>query len=181
MIMRLFRKDPRRAIIAVLYERVATAARAPGLYLALGVPDTLEGRFEALALHVALILRALRGWPEPAGDVARDLAEALFSHLDATLREMGVGDTAVPKRIRPLAEAFYGRAQAYDGPLDRGDEALLAESLGRNVLGRGDPAEALARYAIAADRRLAEQDLDSLLRQGPNFPDPEAFATGNPP
>jgi cytochrome b pre-mRNA-processing protein 3 len=181
MILRLFRKDPRRAAIATLYERVATASRAPGLYLSLGVADTMEGRFEALTLHVILVLRALRSWPEPAGEVAHDLADALFRDLDAALREMGVGDTAVPKRIRPLAEAFYGRAQAYDGPLDRGDEAALAACLGRNVLGRDEPASALARYAVAADRCLAGQDLDSLLRQGPNFPNPDAFATGNPP
>jgi cytochrome b pre-mRNA-processing protein 3 len=175
MIFRLFRPDPRRAAIARLYERVATAARAPGLYVALDVPDTVEGRFEALCLHVALVLRALRDRPPPAAEVANALAEAFFRDLDAVLRESGVGDAKVPKRMKPLAEAFYGRAQAYDRALGAGDEAELAEALGRNVTGRA-PARGLARYVIAADGKLRSQDLDELFSAGPRFPAPETYA-----
>ncbi|HEX2137917.1 MAG TPA: ubiquinol-cytochrome C chaperone family protein [Microvirga sp.] len=177
MIFSLFRRDPRRLLIATLYERVATAARAPGLYLALGVPDTVEGRFEALSLHVVLVLRALRVRPPPADEVADELAGAFFRDLDSVLRESGVGDARVPKRMRSLAEAFYGRARAYDGPLDAASETGLAEALGRNVTG-GAPARPLARYALAADRDLRAQDLDDLLRSGPRFPAPERFAAG---
>ena len=177
MIFSFFRKDPRRRVIARLYERVATASRGPGLYLALGVPDTVEGRFEALSLHIVLLLRALRMRPPPADEVANELAEALFRDLDSVLRESGVGDSKVPKRMKGLAEAFYGRARAYDGPLDAGSEAGLAEALARNVTG-GAPAQALARYALAADRALRAQDLDDLLRTGPRFPAPDNFAVG---
>jgi cytochrome b pre-mRNA-processing protein 3 len=181
MILRLFGKDPRREAIAALYGRVAAASRAPGLYLQFGVPDTVEGRFESLSLHVMLVLRALRVLPPPADEVARDLADALFRDLDAALREMGVGDTSVPKRMKTLAEAFYGRARAYDAPLDAGDAKDLSESLGRNVLGREGPADPLARYALEADRRLRMQDLDGLLRDGPQFPDPDAVAREDTP
>ena len=181
MILRLFGKDPRREAIAALYGRVAAASRAPGLYLQLGVPDTVEGRFESLSLHVMLVLRALRVLPPPADEVARDLADALFRDLDAALREMGVGDTSVPKRMKTLAEAFYGRARAYDAPLDAGDAKGLSESLGRNVLGREGPADRLAHYALEADRRLRMQDLDGLLRDGPQFPDPDAVAREDTP
>lgn len=176
MILSLFRRDPRRALMATLYARVAEASRAPGLYAALGTPDTIEGRFESLCLHAMLLLRALRSKPGEAADVSRDFADALFRDLDAVLREMGVGDTRVPKRMKTLAEAFYGRAQAYDGPLDRGDEAALALVLGRNVQGGDAPAPGLARYALAADRSLREQDLSAILDSGPRFPAPEAFA-----
>lgn len=180
MMFRLFRKNPRRLVIASLYERVATASRQPDLYLRLGIPDTIEGRFESLSLHTMLVLRALRGRPSPAGEVAADLTDALFRDLDASLREMGIGDTSVPKRMKKLAEAFYGRAYSYDAPLDAQDEAALAAALGRNVLGGEAPAPALARYALASDRTLKAQDLDALLRDGPHFPPPDAATEGTP-
>ncbi|MBM6595529.1 ubiquinol-cytochrome C chaperone family protein [Microvirga pudoricolor] len=175
MIFNLFRRDPRREMIATLYERVATASRQPGLYTGLGVPDTLEGRFESLSLHMILALRALRGRPDPAAEVAKDLTDALFRDLDSSLREMGVGDTVVPKRMKKLASAFYGRAHAYDAALDAGDETGVAEVLARNVQGSDVPAEALARYVLAADRRIRQPDLDAILEKGLDFPTPETF------
>jgi cytochrome b pre-mRNA-processing protein 3 len=175
LIFSLFRRDPRREAIAALYERVATASRAPGLYSGLGIPDTLEGRFEALCLHVILALRALRQLPDPAPEVAKDLADAVFRDLDASLREMGVGDTVVPKRMKKLASAFYGRAHAYDAPLDAGDEAALAVALGRNVKGTDEPAHTLARYVIAADHRIRQADLDAILAHGFDFPATDPF------
>jgi cytochrome b pre-mRNA-processing protein 3 len=176
VIFSLFRKDPRRTIIASLYKRVATASREPGLYASLGIPDTLEGRFEALSLHMILLLRALRELPPPADDVAKDLTDAFFRDMDASLREMGVGDTVVPKRMKKIAESFYGRAHAYDGPLNDGDEAGFASALGRNAYGSEAPATALARYAFAADRGLKSVNLDALLETGPAFPKPQDFA-----
>ncbi len=176
MIFSLFRRDPRRTTIATLYKRVATASRDPGLYASLGIPDTLEGRFEALSLHMILTLRALRGLPAPADEVAKDLTDAFFRDMDASLREMGVGDTVVPKRMKKIAESFYGRAHAYDGPLNDSDEGGLAAALGRNAYGREAPATPLARYALAADQGFRAADLEALLETGPVFPKPEAFA-----
>ena len=176
MIFSLFRKDPRRTTIAALYKRIAMASRTPGLYAALGIPDTLEGRFEALSLHMILALRALRGLPPPADEVAKDLTDAFFRDMDASLREMGVGDTVVPKRMKKIAESFYGRAHAYDAPLNGSDEAGLALALGRNAYGSEAPATPLARYALAADQGLKTVDLNTFLETGPVFPEPEAFA-----
>jgi cytochrome b pre-mRNA-processing protein 3 len=176
LIFGLFRKDPRRTAIALLYKRIATASREPGLYARLGVPDTIEGRFESLSLHMVLILRALRRLPEPADEVARDLTDAFFRDMDASLREMGVGDTAVPKRMKKIASSFYGRARVYDAPLDAADEEALAGALGRNAYGTEAPAGPLARYALAADLGLKDASLDAVLETGPVFPRPEAFA-----
>jgi cytochrome b pre-mRNA-processing protein 3 len=179
VIFNFFRKDPRRTVIATLFERVATASRDAGLYADLGVPDTVEGRFEALSLHMVLALRALRDLPSPADEVGRDLTDALFRDLDSSLREMGVGDTAVPKRMKKLGEAFYGRARVYDAALNARDEAALAEALGRNVMGReaaGEaPARPLARYALAADRDFKTLSLEQVLEQGFTFPRPGSF------
>ena len=174
MIFKLFRSDPRRKVIEALYGRITDAARRPALYTRLGVPDTLEGRFEALTLHALLVLRRLRRLPPPADDVAQDLINHLFRQLDYALREMGVGATRGPKRMRTLGEAFYGRARSYDPALDARDEGRLGEALARNITGEdGAP---LAAYALAADAALAELDLDTLLDKGPVFPEPDHIA-----
>lgn len=170
MILRFFKRDPRRELIESLYTRIATASRQPGLYLGAEVPDTVEGRFECLSLHMVLTFRRLRGLPAPANDVGQDLADAFFRSLDQSLREMGVGDLSVPKKMKTLAEAFYGRARAYDPLLDARDEDGLAVSLARNVVGAEEPARRLAAYALEAEALLATQDLDAILAGGPAFP-----------
>ncbi|MDF2810992.1 MAG: ubiquinol-cytochrome chaperone [Microvirga sp.] len=180
MIFSLFRKDPRRATIAALYRRIADASRNPGLYGTLGIPDTVEGRFESVSLHTILVLRALRDLPPPADDVAKDLTDAFFQDIDASLREMGIGDTVVPKRMKKLAAAFYGRAHAYDGPLDAVDEPALAVALGRNAVGSDAPAHPLARYALAADRSLKAAGLAALLGEGHVFPEPDTAPDAEP-
>jgi cytochrome b pre-mRNA-processing protein 3 len=172
------RKNSRRGAIDTLYDRIAAASRQPQLYLALEVPDTLEGRFESLVLHALLVLRRLRRLPSPADEVAQDLVDALFQQLDRSLRELGVGDFGVPKRMKKLAQAVYDRGGRYDPALDAADETALAEALGRNLFDGARPAQALARYAIATEAELAALDLDVLFRQGPRFPSPERFAEG---
>lgn len=167
MILGLFRNRSRAAVLERLYKRVADAARRPEFFLDLEIPDTIEGRLEVLVLHLVLVLRRLRQLPPPAEDVAQDLVDLFFRGLDASLRETGVTDTGVPRRMRGLAEAFYGRARAYDGPLDRSDRAALAEALLRNVRPSERGADALADYVLASERGLAGADLERLLRDGP--------------
>jgi cytochrome b pre-mRNA-processing protein 3 len=169
MIFSLFRNSRCETAAEKLYRRVAAAARDPALYLRLGVPDTAEGRFECLALHLVLVLRRLRELPQPAPDLAQELVDAFFRHLDAALRELGVVDMAVPKRIKKLAQGFYDRAAAYDAALDEGELDALAESFGRTFIGSADAARALARYAQASDEALGRDSLDAFLGQGPSF------------
>ncbi|GJD61532.1 ubiquinol-cytochrome C chaperone family protein [Methylobacterium frigidaeris] len=171
------REDARRRAIEALHIRINAGARVPALYLDLGVPDTVEGRFEALCLHVVLVLRRLRHLPAPAADVAQDLVNSVFEQLDSSLRELGVGDMGVSKRMKKLAQAFYGRASAYDAALDAGDRDALAATLARNVLAREEPeaARGLAAYVAAADAALAGTDLDALMATGPALPDPAGF------
>ena len=179
MIAHLFRRGGGRAeVIRALHGRVIAAARVPALYTELGVPDTIEGRFEALCLHALLVLRRLRQLPAPAPDVAQELVDSVFRQLDASLRELGIGDFGVPKRMKKLAQSFYGRAAAYDPGLDSGDAAALAGPLARNVMATEDPAAAagLAAYVVAAERALAECDLDALLADRLRLPDPAGFA-----
>jgi cytochrome b pre-mRNA-processing protein 3 len=183
VIARLFRRGAdRRRPIEDLHVAIAAAARRPGLYTGLHVPDTVEGRFEALCLHVYLVLRRLDRLPPPAADLSQELVDAVFAHLDANLRELGVGDMGVGKRMKKLAAAFYGRAHSYDAalaaPAAEGDTPLRA-ALARNLLGSGGDLDAagLAAYVRAAEASLATADLDAMIAAGPPFPDPEAFAT----
>ena len=114
MLKRLFKPRPTLIAGRELYARVVAQARVPGLYTDLGTPDTVEGRFELYSLHTYLLLERLKG----QGDVAAEVAQALFdtyaSALDNALRELGVGDLAVGKRMRKLGEAFYGRIRGYE-------------------------------------------------------------------
>ncbi|MGU3665948.1 ubiquinol-cytochrome C chaperone family protein [Methylobacterium sp. A49B] len=177
MIAGLFRRaNARRRAIEDLHVALSLAARRPGLYTRLGIPDTVEGRFESLCLHAILVLRRLNRLPAPAAEVAQDLVNSVFAQLDASLRELGVGDMGVSKRMKKLGAAFYGRAEGYDAALNAGDTASLRTALVRNVLGGEGDGTGLAAYVQAADAALAGADLDGLLGAGPPFPEPDGFA-----
>jgi cytochrome b pre-mRNA-processing protein 3 len=135
-----------------LLDAVTAASRRPAFYGETRVPDTLEGRFELMTLHAALALIRLRAEPG-AGPLAQTFTDKLFRFFDAGLREAGVGDLTVPKRMRALASAFYGRLEAYGAALGAGDEALLSQAAGRNVL--GDEAAPFATNLAAHARALA--------------------------
>ncbi|MBP0114003.1 MULTISPECIES: ubiquinol-cytochrome C chaperone family protein [Bradyrhizobium] len=167
-----FRK-PRRTpsdTIEAIYGMIVTQAREPIFYRDLGVPDTVNGRFDLLLLHLWLLLRRLR-----TAQGATDLSQALFDRfcedMDDNLREMGVGDQTVPKRMRAFGEAFYGRVQAYDQAMEAGGEAL-ASAICKNILnGTGfDQAQRLAAYARASEADLGRTEEAALLRAAFKFP-----------
>jgi cytochrome b pre-mRNA-processing protein 3 len=141
---------------------VTAASRRPHLFGEGRIPDTLEGRFELITLHAALVLMRLRAEPG-AGPLAQAFADRLFAQLDAGLREAGVGDTAVPKRMHRMAGAFYGRLEAYAGAIE--DPAALAAALARNVWRAEVHAFAapLAAYAVGAAGRLSAAPLAALF------------------
>ncbi len=151
-----------------LYAAAAARARAPGFYRA-GVPDSFDGRFDLLMLHVFLIVRRLRRDGAEGAALAQAVFDAAFDDMDRTLREMGVGDLGVPRRIKAMGRAFYGRAAAYDAALDSPDDAALRAALGRNLAGGGDAPRALADYVRAAEARLAGA---ALMEGAVEFPPP---------
>ena len=175
MIANLLRQRGNRKLIADLHGRIVAAARRPALFLPpYGVPDTIEGRFDLVMLIAILLLRRLESLPEPGPEIAQELVDALFEHLDAGLREMGVGDLAVPKRIKKLAEAFGGRNAAYREALATGDPAF-ASAIARNIYGEAVPdgrASALAAYCHEAIAGIERAGLAELLADPP-FPEPE--------
>jgi len=161
-----------RGTIEAIYGMIVTQAREPMFYRDLGVSDTVNGRFDLLLLHLWLVLRRLR-----TTDGGQVVSQALFDRfcedMDDNLREMGVGDQTVPKRMRAFGEAFYGRARAYDQAMDEGVEALVS-AIRKNILNGGDTghAQQLAAYALAAERDLGRADDAAVLGASFKFPSP---------
>ena len=176
------RPSPARALLDRLHGDIVAAVRRPAFYLDYAVPDTFEGRFELLALHAGLVLRRFNAAEAPGPAVAQDLVDTVFAHLEADLREAGVGDITVPKRMKKLCEAFLGRAAAYDAGLRVGVDTLDS-AIARNVYaGRGDadaPAR-LSRYAAAAAAALSSTPLESCLAAPLPFPDPSTIPPQSP-
>jgi cytochrome b pre-mRNA-processing protein 3 len=177
MFQRLLGRDRRsnRAITDALYERIVAAARQKELYSAWNVPDTPLGRFEMLALHMFLFQHRLRGESGASRDVAQVLIDEFFGDVDHSLRELGIGDMGIPKRIKKLARMYYGRTASYADALERGDAAALAEALARNVrpgVGEWPEAAALAVYVQEAERMLAGQPSEDISGGRVTFPAP---------
>lgn len=179
MFQRLFRRErANRAIVDALYDSIVAAARQPSFYSDLGAPDTPLGRFELITLHMMLALRRLR-MPEGV-EIAQEIVDKFFLEVDHSLRELGIGDTSVPKRARKLAKMFYGRIAAYGEPLDGGDAEKLAEALGRNIrpdIQQWSGARPLARYALEAWASLAQQGDDAILSGDMIFPSARTVKT----
>lgn len=169
------KREGRQAPVDALFARIAEASRQPELYLAGGVPDSFEGRFESLTLHVFLVLRRLRELPAPAADLAQELVDACFAYLELGFRNGGISDIAVPKRMKKIGQMFYGRVRAYEAALETQQPADLVEALRRNASPHQTSDEGailLAAYARRAQAHLAGLDLDAILRDGALFPSP---------
>jgi cytochrome b pre-mRNA-processing protein 3 len=161
-----------RGTIEAIYGMIVTRAREPVFYQELGVPDTVNGRFDVLVAHLWMVLRRLRR-VEGGTAVAQMLFDHFCNDMDANLREMGVGDLAVPKRMLAFGEAFYGRSAAYDLALTDSREAL-AQAFCKNILDGEDidNARRLASYAEAVIAGLDSIDDSALRAASWTFPSP---------
>lgn len=167
MLERLFR--PRQARVAgeALYAGLVDQARRPELYRDLGVADRIDSRFELYVLHLALILTRLKGEGEAASETGQAVFDAFVGALDDSLRELGVGDLSVAKKMRKLGEAVYGRVVGYQTAVSAGDAESLAGLIARAVYGEEtttDQARGLAAYALATSATLAGQRIEDILR-----------------
>jgi cytochrome b pre-mRNA-processing protein 3 len=177
MIGRLFRRDREAGPARELYGRIVAAARQPAFYRALGVPDSVDGRFELIALHLFLVLHRLKRASmepgiEPTATLAQSLFDTAFADMDTSLREMGAGDLGVGRRVKQMATGFYGRAAAYEEGL--AGSAGLEQALRRNLYGTVEPTPAalaaMARYLRTAAETLARQPTASLGAGRVEFP-----------
>lgn len=178
MILTAFRRVRQDRNIHALYGAIVAQARLPAFYTGYGVPDTVEGRFELIVLHLVLLLNRLDR-DDAAASVGQRLFDVFCRDLDHNLREMGVGDLAVPQKMRRFGEAFYGRQAAYRSALAVADDRELEKAFARNIFDVSDVddrAVRLARYARALTGRLDTETEDVLLAGKAVFPSPEAFS-----
>ena len=160
LVSKLLKRHPYRVPAHNLYVAASNQSRAPQLYEFYQIPDTLDGRFDSLVLHVFLILHRLRSQGEEALELSHEIVDVLVADMDRTLREMGIADVGVAKRVKRMLQAFYGRIGAYDAGLTEGDDAL-AEGLARNVY-RGTPPQPDVLAAFSAYVRRQWAHLDGL-------------------
>ena len=161
-----------RGTIEAIYGMIVAQAREPLFYRDLGVPDTVNGRFDLLVLHLWMVLRRTKSIEGGAG-LSQMLFDRFCDDMDGNLREMGVGDLTVPKRMQAFGEAFYGRVAAYDLALSAGAEPL-AQALCKNILNgeKIENARRLACYTEAAIAALAGLDGATLQSGSWKFPSP---------
>lgn len=166
---------PEQSIAAALYMSLVAQARRPQFYLDHGVPDTVDGRFDLIVLHAMLVIRRLRRDGPSTADLAQALFDYMFSDMDRSLREMGVGDMSVGKHVKKMAKAFYGRAADCERGLD-GDDAALAEALTTSLFRGGGAASeriaALSKYLRSADAALSQITLPDLIAGQLSWPNP---------
>lgn len=163
------------------YRRVVAHARTPIFFARLGVPDTVDGRFELICLHAFLYLHRLKSeWPHSAV-LSQAFFDAMFADMDRGLREMGTGDLSVGRHVKNMAQGFYGRIRAYQAGLE-GNDAMLGDALARNLFGTVGASKAaietMVDYVHDAARQLARQPSDELLAGKLGFPRPGIGESG---
>jgi len=161
---RLFGPDVQRRRAEILLDAITGEARRPAFYADLGVPDTLDGRFDMMALVATLVFRAMQR--KGAEALAQRTTDHMFMAFDDAIRSLGVGDSGVPRRVKAMGKAYLGRAVAYDTALAAGDRVALADAVARNIYRSAapDPAsvEKLAKSVHAADQTLSTRTRDQL-------------------
>jgi cytochrome b pre-mRNA-processing protein 3 len=160
-------------IVLRTYETIVAAARQSVLYSHWNVPDTALGRFESLSLHMILFLHRTKNAAPSTKELAQEVVEEFFKDVDHSLRELGIADAGVPKRMKKLAKMFYGRAASYDAALNERDKATLSQALMRNM--RPDvtswaEVDRLAEHVFNITETLAGQNASTIEAGNLHFP-----------
>jgi cytochrome b pre-mRNA-processing protein 3 len=177
MVFPLVREARRARTIEALYGTIVAQARHPLFYADYSVPDTVEARFDMIVLHVALFFRRVRD-SGPSRALGQGVFDRFCKDMEDNLREMGVSDLGLPRRMRRIGEAYYGRAAAYDEALASSDDGAIAAALARNVFAGGSAPQALrlAAYVRAAVAALAGQEESVFAAGKMPFPDPGSLS-----
>ena len=183
MIFSLFgRRKTNQRVVDDTYVHLTEAARQPLFYERFGVPDTVMGRFEMVAVHMVLFLRRAGQADGPLRAFTQEMVDTFFQDIDHSIREIGIGDTGVPKRMKKFAKMFYGRVESYSVALNAGDRVALSEALSRNVhptlpfsrdSAEGRGMHALADHLVALEAHLAGQPDGSIMDGRLSFVVPE--------
>jgi cytochrome b pre-mRNA-processing protein 3 len=165
MILSLFRKNTDSAPVYAVYNAIVAQSRRPQFYAEWGVPDTVTGRFDMISLHLALLFRRLRSEEQATKAFSQAVFDLFFKDMDRSLREMGVGDLSIAKRIQKMGNLFFGLLANINGAMDSGDVAALEAVLERNIYAdiADPPVAQLAAYMLDEAEHLAGQPIDAIL------------------
>ncbi len=163
-----------------LYRAIVEQARNPLFYSEYGVPDTVDGRFDMIVLHAHLVFDRLKDGNDTHETLSQAIFDMMFADMDQNLREMGVGDIGVAKRIRAMAEAFYGRATVYANALQQKENDDLEAGITKNLFRKSEPSglqvATTADYVRKQMSQLAAQDLNDILKGYISFYEPRPVA-----
>lgn len=161
------------------YDRLVQQARLPVFYENGRVADTVSGRFDMIVLHAFLLFHRLKDEDDAARAFGQDVFDTFIEDMDRSLREMGVGYQAVPKRMKKMGEAFYGRVSAYDSAVEQQDKTAITQAIERNIFPDHDRADVLstmfASYMFANKAALSVIPLECLLNGEIPFENPQDF------
>jgi cytochrome b pre-mRNA-processing protein 3 len=165
MILNLFRKNRATEAVYAVYAAIVAQSRQPRFYAEWGVPDTVTGRFDMISLHMALLFRRLRAEGKPVSEFAQAVFDLFFKDMDRSLREMGAGDLAVPKKIQKMGNIFYGLMTNINEAMDRDDRAEVETVIRRNLFEGAEAAAAaeLTAYLFEQAERLGRQPTASIV------------------
>ncbi|MFD2649319.1 ubiquinol-cytochrome C chaperone family protein [Devosia albogilva] len=165
MILSLFRRNTATQPVYAVYSAIVAQSRQPRFYADWQVPDTVTGRFDMISLHMALLFRRLKAESGPQKQFSQAVFDLFFKDMDRSLREMGVTDLGVPKKIQKMGNIFFGLLAALNAAMDARDVAAVEQVLSRNVFdeGTGPHVRALAEYLLAEDEVLATQSPDQIM------------------
>lgn len=180
MIFGLFRKRNHNQIIVVRqYDVLISMARQPVFYTDYDVPDTVMGRFELLSAVMILFFRRTRSSATSGQELAQEIIDAFFEDIDYSIRELGIGDNSVPKRMKKLAGMFYGRLESYAAAMDGNDRDALAAALQRNIhpkASEGAPSMlGLADWMMTAEAHLADVAEAEIATGSATLPQPRGI------
>ena len=178
MLSALFKKSSSQTAPQQLYGGVMTHARTPDFFISFGVPDTVMGRFDVLSLHIYLLARRLR---EDGRPICMDLSQEVFDlyvyDVERALRELGIGDTSVPKKKKKMIRSFYGQIDDFDEAINTNDKDTIVEKVSLRYLSETEnpKPEILTSYILATEADLKTQDIKSILSGEITWLKPESF------
>lgn len=153
-------------------------ARSPEFFTDFGIPDTVMGRFDMLSLHIYLLARRFR---EDGSGLAQDLSQEVFDlyiyDVERALRELGIGDTSVPKKKKRMIRSFYGQIDDFDEPLNNGDDSLIAQKVEARYLSETPNADPglITKYMLATENHLQQTDIKKLMSNQLEWLDPASI------
>ncbi len=175
----LFKSSKNSETAHRLYSAIIQQARLPIFYTDFGVPDTVDGRFDMIVLHAHILFDRLKDGIALDESLSQDVFDLMFADMDQNLREMGVGDIGVAKRIKAMVEAYYGRATAYADALKQEDNSDLMAAIKKNLFRKSDPTDsqitAVSDYFRAQVKHMASIELDTIRSGNISFIAPQGI------